>query len=157
MSASFGPPTRDENATLIRWGCWLGAVLVLIVVAGGLISFTLGWLAIPGKVLDPNENLARWQWYYDTYQGEKALGANIQQADKTLSQFRLDNGDPSGWNFSQTGEYSREVTVRDGYIVQYNTVAQKYNAKMRDITRSLIRPPELPTCIPNWETDHCAY
>jgi hypothetical protein len=47
--------------------------------------------------------------------------------------------------------------VRDGYVTNYNRVAQEYNAKMRDITRNYIRPGDLPDCVPNWETEVCNY
>ena len=127
----------------VRWG-------LIVIVAIGSLSFVLGWLSLPGEVLDPDAGLSRWRWFYDTHEALNATAANITSAESAVLDFQNLNGDISTWNWQQNNEYQRLTSVYRGYITHYNRLANQYNAKMRDVTRNWASPPDLPTHIPNW-------
>jgi len=108
------------------------------------------YIATGEKILDPEKALQRWQWFYDTKAFLEGQADVIEQYEKSIEELKEINGEPQGWDWQTKDEYQRLVATRDGIIANYNRVAQEYNAKMRDITRSFIRPPELPREIPNW-------
>lgn len=126
---------------------------LLLVIALGLVGWFIRWLFLPTQVLDPQEGLARWQWFYDEYEAVNAVAGNIQVASNSVEDFKEFNGSPDTWDWQQNDEYQRLVTVRDGYITQYNNLANSYNAKMRDMTRNWSAPPDLPSNIPNWGSE----
>lgn len=126
--------------TYILW-----AVVAVILVA--LLLWTLNWLLLPLRVLNPDEGLARWRWYHDTYNAILATDANIASAEDSLDTFIKTAGNPSDWNWQQNDEYQRLVAVRNGYIMQYHNLVARYNARMSDITRNWSAPANLPTHI----------
>jgi hypothetical protein len=141
---------REERKEGAKWLWWLIGVVILLIVAGGIVGFAMNWLSLPGKILDPNAALVRWQWFYDTKTGLDGLSGNIKQAEASITDYEKFNGDPSTWGWSQQQEHSRLTQVKSGYINRYNSLAQEYNAKMDDITRNWSAPPDLPKHIQNW-------
>lgn len=137
---------HEERGIFWQYFWWVIGVAIVL----SLVGFALNWLFLPAKILNPDEGLARWQWFYDTHEALNATAGNIQNATQAVTEFETFNGDPKGWNFQQTNEHSRLITVRNGYITHYNNLANQYNAKMRDITRNWASPPDLPSNIPNW-------
>jgi hypothetical protein len=125
-------------------GATAGIILVVL-----LVGWALDWITLPTRVIDPNKGLANWQWFYDTNQALSALNTNVQVADKAISDYLTVNGNLDTWNWQQQDEYQRLLTVKNGYIVRYNTLAAEYNAKMDDMTRNWSAPPDLPRHIPN--------
>lgn len=157
MFNDYPKPTKEDRRFIFSWGFWIIGIVIALIMVTGVAGFALDWLGLPGRIVDPDETLARWRWYYDVYQGLQGQAANIEQAEKSVGEFRDFNGDPDGWDWQTKDEYQRLTVVRDGYIMNYNRVAQEYNASMRDITRNYIRPGDLPECVPNWDVDMCSY
>jgi hypothetical protein len=121
------------------------AVIVVIILAVWVIR----WIALPLRVVDPDKGLANWQWFYDTQQALSSLNTNVQVADKAVNDYLTANGSTDIWDWQQRGEYQRLLTVKNGYVVRYNTLAAEYNAKMDDMTRNWSAPPDLPRHIEN--------
>ncbi|MHA2136210.1 MAG: hypothetical protein ACW99J_20310 [Candidatus Thorarchaeota archaeon] len=130
----------------------LGAIVIAAIVIA-IVGYALDWFGtVAEEVLDPHEALSRWRWFYDTHQALQAQQNNVMRADNSVSEFiDLYGNNPTDWGWQAQEEYQRRTTIRDGYIINYNRVAQEYNAKMRDITRNFAAPSDLPTHIPNWE------
>lgn len=148
MSDEYRFLTREERRTTWQYIFWIIGVLVF----SSLIGWGVSWLLLPTKVINPDEGLVAWRWFYDTREALNATAANIENATKSVQDFRDFNGSPSGWDFQQNGEYQRLVTVRDGYIAHYNALASQYNAKMKDFTRNWSAPPDLPRRIDSWDS-----
>lgn len=129
----------------------IGAAVVLLILLG-VVGAVMGWFGeVADEVLDPREAVARWQWFYDTHQALEAQESNVLQAELSVANFiELYGDDTSTWGWQAQEEYQRLVTVRDGYIINYNRVAEEYNAKMMDITRNYAAPPDLPEYIKPW-------
>ena len=136
-----------ERKGVLKWIFWS----ILIVVILSLVGWGIHWLFLPTQVLNPDEGLARWRWFYDQYQAINATKGNIQIAQNSVDSFLVVNGNLNTWDWQQRSEFQRLTTVRDGYIIHYNNMANDYNAKMDDITRNWSAPPDLPRNIPNWE------
>ena len=138
--------TKEERLVIRKYVAWGLAVLILLALAW----WGIRWLLLPTQVLDPQQGLERWRWFYDTYQATNAVAGNIAVAQKSVDDYVALNGDPSGWDWQQNNEYQRLVSVRDGYVTHYNNLANSYNAKMQDMTRNWAAPPDLPAKIDNW-------
>lgn len=135
-----------ENLTyrkLAQIGC---AVFFLIFVCS-LIGWVLQWAILPMRVVNPQEGLQRWRWFYDTKDGLEALSSNIETAHTAVVRYEDQNGDTDKWDWQQRQSYDRLLSVERGYINGYNTLAGQYNAKMDDMTRSWSAPPDLPRYI----------
>jgi hypothetical protein len=137
---------RDERSSVWKWIFWLIGILIVLAIVGWLIS----WLLLPLRVVNPEDGLARWRWFYDTHEAINATKGNIQVAAQAVDDYEDFNGDPKEWDWQQKSEYQRLTSVKNGYITHFNNLANDYNAKMRDMTRNWSAPGDLPGHIPNW-------
>ncbi len=150
-----------SSNSLISWSLRQVITFVLVIallslVIGG-ISWALGWITLPARVVNPQAAIYNWQWYYDTHASLQAQTDTIRQYEERLANFEKDYGESSTWDWQTKEERQRLASVVDGYVANYNRVASEYNASMRDITRRWAKPPDLPACVPNWGSEHCTY
>ena len=106
----------QERGTIWKYIRWFIGILIVL----SLVVFGLRWLFLPARILDPDEGLARWRWFYDTRTALEATTGNIQTSEKAIAGYEEFNGNPSGCDFQQRNQYARLLTVSDGYITHYN-------------------------------------
>jgi uncharacterized membrane protein len=143
-------PNKSERVTVWKWILWILVILVAVSMIVSVVGFAMGWLSLPGKILNPDQGLARWQWFYDQNAAITAVGSNISTTEQEIADFQTQNGSSSTWDVTQRNQYSYLLVQKNGYVTQYNNLVASYNAKMNDVTRNWSAPPDLPRHISNW-------
>lgn len=141
--------SRSERRSVWQW---IGFGILIVAVLS-MVGWGLRWLLLPAKIIDPDEGLKRWRWFYEQIESINATESNIYVATEAINSFLDLNGlDPEEWGWQTKDEYARLQSIYMGYIVHYNSLVNEYNAKMRDITVNWASPPDLPERIPQWVT-----
>jgi len=133
--------------TLAKW-----AGLVILAVLGlAVLGFVMGWITFPLRYASPERTIYNWQRFWDTYEAAQTAKANVGETAGALRQFESANGSPAHYDYGQRQEYNRLSQNFTSLKMAYNQMVADYNARMQDVTRSYIRPAELPKRLLRWE------
>jgi len=121
-------PNRGLFRLSARWVLFLVGVIILV----GVISWGMGWLAVPGQVVSPQNVRVQWAWAYDT---EESLGAAAIQYCAAVAAL-----DASGTEFAREQRQTQVTFMEQNYA----RIAAEYNGRMRDAFRAgLVAPPDV--------------
>jgi hypothetical protein len=83
--------------------------------------------------------LSKYEWFKNQSVAIQAMRENIKASDNRINEFRNTFSDTKSWDWSTKDEYSRLLTVRQGYIAQYNSIVADYNAQSSKFNWALFR------------------
>lgn len=132
---------------LARWA----AFVILALLCLTIFSFVMGWMTFPFRYASPERTIYIWQRFWDTYEAAQTAKANVREAASALQQFESANGSPANYDYGQRQEHNRLSQNFTSLKMAYNQMVADYNARMQDVTRSYIRPSELPERLLRWE------
>lgn len=106
--------------------------------------------AVMNEVLDKDNIIYNYQWYFDTFNACKSLDKKIITAEDDVTTFEEQmKGTPRNeWGFTNTGEYSRLQSVVTGLKNQRADLAGEYNSRSSQATRNWFKNNKLPATIP---------
>lgn len=132
------------------YGKWI-AWAILVVLCLTVLSFVMGWVTFPFRYTTPERTVYNWQQFWDTYEAIQTAKANIREAAYALQVFEDANGKSINYGYGQRQEHNRLSQNLTSLKMVHNQMVADYNARMQDVTRSYIRPPELPNRLLRWE------
>lgn len=122
----------------------LGSVLNLV---------TIPWLKfdaqvqtnrdIVTKTYTADNALYSYHWFKERVAALDALKTTIQQSEAAVASNEADAGPRKDWTFEDKTEHARLGAVAQGQKAQFNTLAEEYNARMKEADRSIFAE-ELP-------------
>lgn len=125
-------------STWVRWGCGLGAAVLLLSAVGGILGFANNWFQAGVTVISPENVKAQFQAAYDDINSLSAIAQNIC----TLTKAR--DAELKG---------SEAYTQRESQLLaqeqNFQRVQNHYNAYIHDAFRAkYVRPRDLPDPAP---------
>ena len=123
-------PNRGMFGLSAKWILFVVGLVALL----GVVAWVLGWLAVPGQVVSPENVRAQWRWAYDTEESLKAAAIQYCAAQDALDAAATD----SEWIRQQR---QTQVTFHQQ---NYARIAAEYDGRMRDAFRAgLVAPPDV--------------
>lgn len=96
------------------------------------------------KTLDADNVLHEYHWFKQQYEDVLAIDVKLEQANKVVSEYKEELGDRSTWTYEDKTEYSRLMSIRDGFEYQRQDMIAKYNAKSKMLDKQLFKDKSLP-------------
>lgn len=112
---------------------WIGLAIFILFLAllVGILAINLvsKWLGFGVETISPDFVYDNYVWFKEQYTAIQQVSVMIQNAKGEVQDFKELYGDTSTWSWEINDEYSRLLTVKNGYISKYNQLVAQYNAK----------------------------
>ncbi len=147
---------REDSNQILKEARWtLGKIFIYIIlpiitlcIIGGIITFSLGILSQPGKIIqktvDADNILYNYEYFKQTYRDVLATDSKIISAQQDLDNFKLDAGERDRWTFEDKNESSRLTSVLTGLKNYRQDVVAQYNARAKMLNRKLFMGKDVP-------------
>lgn len=130
--------------------------ILLILALGGITTCGVTMITKPFSVvndvvddtLDVDNMKYNYEWFKNTYAAVKALDVEIVQGQAAVDQFKKDAGPRKDWHREDREEYNRLNAVLQGLKQQRATLASEFNARSKQVNRSIFKGKDTPVEIP---------
>lgn len=151
---------KNEMKKGIKWYFGLLGILILLMIVGTIFRFLVFPLFVVQKVqdsaekvvsktLDSDNVLFNYENFKDLYNGAKQQVANIKKAKKSMDDLKsLYGEDAKNWTKDVRQQQAFLQENVDGYSMQYQNIASRYNSDSKKLNRNLFKDKELPYEIP---------
>lgn len=95
-------------------------------------------------VTQTDRMLYNYEYFYNQSEAYRAIERKIAVARKSVTQFKTDAGPRTEWTFEDKTEMSRLRSIADGLVYQCNDIVADYNAKAKQVTRSIFKTASTP-------------
>ena len=135
------------------WTFWkVFWALLFIVIVVGAITWSLGLLSQPAKILektfDADNIVQNYEWFKQTYQDIQATDIKIKNANAAVMSYVETLGPRDKWDMMDKTEYSRLNSVVLGLKNYREDLAARYNARSKMVNRAVFKHgDELPETI----------
>lgn len=96
------------------------------------------------KTLAADNVLQNYEWFKQQYNDYLAMNDKIAQSDTAVARFVASAGDRKDWTFEDKNEYSRLISISDGFKYTKADIVAKYNARSKMLNRELFKTNDLP-------------
>lgn len=145
MPRYFEPaPGNRDTARAFGWLGWL----FVVVLALGLMAYTLRWVFVPLDTVGPENMRHLSQQANNHYQSLESQRASIRTQQQRIVEFeRLYGQDRTIWPQGKRQEYQQLADALRNLTTAYNLSCGQYKALWRDEWRDVPAPNDLPrTC-----------
>lgn len=123
-------------------------VLVLWTVVIIAVGFGIGALFKPAALLSEATKIDKiiynYEYFYNKSESYTALKGKIRTANGSVANFKEDAGPRSEWTYEDKTEMARLRSIADGLVYQCEDLVADYNAKTKQVTRSMFKTGSTP-------------
>ncbi len=131
----------SASFALGKLGLWLALAVVMVVV---VVGFVWKPFDVVSTVTNTDRMLYNYEYFYNQAEARRAIQRKIDQANLSVTRFEESLGPRSEWGYEDKTEHARLVTLSDGLKFQCADIVADYNAKAKQVTRSIFKTDSTP-------------
>jgi hypothetical protein len=117
--------------------------VLIILLSAGCLGYGEGYTDKAKEYTSADYTISTYQKFIDKYNSICNVGSSIDEYQLQIQDFDNRTRDQA-LSYSESNERSQLVSIKSGYVAQYNRLASEYNTMTMDKTKDWLKIASLP-------------